>query len=103
MDLDDEPWPATLCGIGTAIACFAPILYGSIFGWNRSGSPDDVCGNPGIVFIPMGLVGGVIGGAVVGTLVTKLVSSLMGGPVGGGFSRPDLLGGRDPFCEGHRE
>jgi hypothetical protein len=82
MDLDDVPWPATLCGVVTTIACFAWIFCGSIVAWNRSGSPDDVCGNPGIGFFLMGLVGGVVGGVVVGTLVTKLVSSLMDGPAG---------------------
>lgn len=88
MDLDDEPWPARLCGIGTALACFALIFSGSMVAWNRSvdeeiaRSPDaQVCGNPGIAFFVMGLVGGVVGGAVVGTLVTKLVSWLMRGRV----------------------
>ena len=88
MDLDDTPWPATLCGIGTTLACFALIFYGSMVAWNRSDAEEaarspnaQVCGNPGIVFFFVGLVGGVVGGVVMGTLVTKLVSSLMDGPV----------------------
>ena len=88
MDLDDEPWPAKLFGIGTALACFALIFFGSMMAWNRSvdeeiaRSPDaQVCGNPGVAFFFMGLVGGVVGGAVVGTLVTKFVSSLTARPV----------------------